>query len=50
MEETKDCPCPKKKCPRHGNCNECRAYHAEYKKYPPYCERQVLKKAKTTVR
>ncbi len=33
------CPCPKKKCRRHGCCAECRAYHAA-KGQRPYCERQ----------
>jgi hypothetical protein len=23
-----DCPCPKRKCPRHGHCQECAAYHS----------------------
>ncbi|PKM74324.1 MAG: hypothetical protein CVU91_00190 [Firmicutes bacterium HGW-Firmicutes-16] len=46
MEEKKDCPCPKKNCPRHGKCDECRSYHAEHKKHPPYCEREKQKAGK----
>lgn len=29
MAIIEDCPCSKKKCKRHGHCNECRAYHAK---------------------
>jgi len=36
----KDCPCKKKKCPRHGRCEECRAHHAaSTRRRPVYCER-----------
>lgn len=31
------CPC-RRKCPRHGDCAACRAYH-KTKKYPPACEK-----------
>jgi len=34
-----ECNCPKN-CVRHGNCVECRAYHANAKRpQPPFCER-----------
>ena len=33
-----DCPCPKKKCERHGNCGECTQHHAKKGKMP-YCKR-----------
>jgi hypothetical protein len=32
------CPCSKQKCPRHGQCRECAAYHGEEGKLP-YCFR-----------
>ena len=32
------CPCRKKKCERHGDCDACKAYHAGNKR-PPACER-----------
>jgi len=32
-----DCPCPKR-CPRHGHCQECAAYHGAKDKLP-YCLR-----------
>lgn len=39
-----ECPCKKKKCPRHGNCEECIPYHKNKGKLP-YCERKgFLKK------
>lgn len=34
----KDCPRTKKKCIRHGHCNECKAYHVDSKKLR-VCER-----------
>lgn len=34
-----DCPCKKAKCPRHGNCEACRAYHADSKRKRT-CERE----------
>jgi hypothetical protein len=37
-----DCPCPKKKCPRHGYCEECEAYHGAKGKLP-YCTRKKNK-------
>lgn len=37
----KDCPCKRKKCERHGNCEECRKYHAESKNQRPVaCEKE----------
>jgi hypothetical protein len=39
METLKeDCPCPKLKCKRHGNCDVCEAYHGR-KGRLPYCKR-----------
>ena len=35
-----DCPCKKKSCERHGNCDACKAYHAESKRKRP-CERKM---------
>lgn len=35
------CPCKKKSCPRHGDCEACREHHAAAKrKRPVYCERK----------
>jgi hypothetical protein len=36
-----DCPCPKR-CPRHGLCQECAAYHSAKGKLP-YCSRSKTK-------
>lgn len=37
-----NCPCKKKKCPRHGDCDNCRRHHAEsMRKRPVYCERKI---------
>ena len=33
-----ECLCPKKKCERHGKCEECTQYHATKDKLP-YCKR-----------
>jgi hypothetical protein len=38
-----ECPCKKKKCPRHGNCEECIPYHKN-KGQLPYCERKSFLK------
>jgi hypothetical protein len=38
FESVVECSCPND-CPRHGRCDECRAFHATTK-YPPYCERE----------
>lgn len=27
QKENPDCPCTEYDCPRHGNCDECQAYH-----------------------
>ena len=36
-----NCPCKKKKCDRHGKCDECRKHHAESKRQMPVaCERR----------
>jgi len=36
-----NCPCKKKSCIRHGNCDECRKYHAQLKSQRPVaCERK----------
>lgn len=36
-----NCPCRKKECARHGNCEACRAHHAAVKrKRPVACERK----------
>lgn len=36
-----ECPCKKKKCQRHGKCDECREYHANSKRQRPVaCERK----------
>jgi hypothetical protein len=41
-----ECPCKKKKCPRHGICEECIAHHKS-KGQLPYCERKgFIKKLK----
>lgn len=34
-----DCPCSKKRCPRHGHCGECAAYHGAQGKLP-FCSRE----------
>lgn len=34
-----ECNCKKKKCERHGKCNECIEYHTNNSKYLPYCKR-----------
>lgn len=42
--ENKDCPCKKKKCERHGKCDECRLHHAESKcQRPVACEKTKKK-------
>lgn len=36
------CPCKKKSCPRHGDCDACRQHHAESKRQRPvYCDRKI---------
>ncbi|MGN1111484.1 MAG: GNAT family N-acetyltransferase [Oscillospiraceae bacterium] len=37
---TDTCPCKKKSCPRHGDCEACRKHHEDSKrKRPVYCEK-----------
>ncbi|MDD6991992.1 MAG: hypothetical protein PUI48_09220 [Oscillospiraceae bacterium] len=40
--QNENCPCKKKKCERHGKCDECRNYHANSKRQRP-CEREKKK-------
>lgn len=41
--ENKTCPCKKKKCERHGNCDECRKHHSESKRQRPVaCEKEKV--------
>ena len=37
-ERAESCPCRRHRCPRFGNCTECRAHHAQ-NKHPVACER-----------
>ncbi len=37
--EKQDCPCKRTACKRHGDCEACRAHHAESKRKLP-CEKQ----------
>lgn len=39
MERPAVCNCPKTKCVRHGNCEQCEAYHRE-RNNRPYCRRE----------
>lgn len=40
MKINDNCPCKKKKCERHGKCDECRKYHEESKgRRPVFCEK-----------
>ncbi|MFX0076519.1 MAG: hypothetical protein ACFE96_13840 [Candidatus Hermodarchaeota archaeon] len=34
-----DCPCPKKGCPNHGDCEVCINAHTN-PKYPPFCQQE----------
>jgi hypothetical protein len=37
------CTCPKRDCPRHGDCQRCRTYHlSDRHPRPPYCERKPV--------
>lgn len=46
-KDENNCPCKRKKCVRHGNCEECIAHHKEKEtKYEPYCMRKSNKKSK----
>lgn len=41
MPEQKECPCKKKSCARHGDCDACRAYHMQSRrKRPVACEKE----------
>lgn len=40
-DDKANCPCKKKNCVRHGNCEECRKYHAESKRQRP-CDRKHI--------
>lgn len=45
MSRKPDCPCRRIKCVRHGDCDACRAYHAETgRKYPVACEKETAVK------
>lgn len=45
MMMNENCPCKKKKCIRHGKCDECKKHHAESKaRMPVYCERENRQK------
>lgn len=45
-DQTTDCPCKRVKCPRHGDCNACKAHHlTEKPKLLPTCERLRAKAA-----
>ena len=42
MMISENCPSKKKKCERHGKCDECRKYHEESKwQRPVYCEKEI---------
>lgn len=40
MTHNSACPCRKKSCPRHGDCEACRKHHAESKRKRP-CEKKI---------
>jgi hypothetical protein len=41
FESVVECSCPRD-CPRHGHCDECRAFHAADKPPRlPFCERKL---------
>lgn len=40
MTHNSNCPCKKKSCPRHGDCEACRKHHAESKRKRP-CEKKI---------
>jgi predicted CXXCH cytochrome family protein len=46
-EFKQDCSCPKKKCVRHGKCQECHDYHGAKGKLP-YCLRGKMGLSATT--
>ena len=37
-EKNRNCPCKRKKCPRHTHCDECRRHHEKTKRVLP-CEK-----------
>lgn len=42
MKNNLSCPCKKKSCPRHGDCEACRKHHEESKyKRPVYCDKNI---------
>ena len=42
MKNNLSCPCKKKSCPRHGDCEACRKHHEESKyKRPVYCDKKL---------
>ncbi|XOQ46456.1 MAG: hypothetical protein ACFWUD_05420 [Thermocaproicibacter melissae] len=45
VEKNESCPCPRKNCVRHGNCQECRKHHA-MSHSETSCERIQRKKSK----
>ncbi len=38
---TDACNCPNEKCPRHGKCCECVAFHREKRNKLPFCVRNI---------
>ncbi|MCI8405138.1 MAG: hypothetical protein HFE49_09600 [Clostridia bacterium] len=41
IDPNEKCPCKRRKCKRHSNCEECREYHkTSGNKYAPACERK----------
>lgn len=41
MVTNENCPCKRKKCERHGKCDECRKHHVESKRQRPVaCEKK----------
>lgn len=42
MTHISTCPCKKKSCPRHGDCEACRKHHADPKRQRPvYCDKKI---------
>ena len=43
MVKNENCPCKRKKCKRHGKCDECRKHHAGAKRQRPVaCEKEKI--------
>lgn len=40
IPDRKDCPCPKRRCPRHLHCKECYTYHKNRGNMLPFCLRK----------